>query len=44
MNDKPERVDLVKWRQRRMFESAARKPRNKAKYNRKTKHRKNMND
>lgn len=40
----PERADLAKWRQRRMFESAARKPHNKSKYTRKTKHRKNTND
>ena len=31
---KEERVDLQRWRLRRMFESKARKPRNKSKYDR----------
>lgn len=38
--DADERVDLTKWRARRQNESAARKPRNKAKYYRPRKHRK----
>ena len=36
--DTEERADLAKWRQRRQCESAARKPRNKSKYRRVTKH------
>lgn len=33
-----ERVDLQKWRARRMLESSARKPRNKKRYTRKSKY------
>jgi hypothetical protein len=38
-----ERPGLVAWRNRRMFESAARKPANKARYSRKTKYPKGSN-
>ena len=33
-----ERPELAAWRQRRMMESAARKPQNKARYTRKSKY------
>jgi len=35
MTETRERPALVAWRNRRMFEAAARKPRNRAKYTRK---------
>ena len=39
VDQQPERADLAIWRERRKNDSAARKPRNKAKYYRKSKHR-----
>lgn len=39
-----ERIDLAKWRMRRLLEASARKPRNKKKYFRKEKYKNQQKD